>query len=301
MRIASFNLQNMRLRGAHLDGARDGDTGEDADPALDHRDRALSAQVLRDTRADIVICQEVFDRATLDHFHDRFLVPSGAAPYPHRVCLPGNDGRGQDIAVLSRLPLDQVVSHADLRSRDLGLEVPDGINPDAPIFRRDCLMIDAGHLTLLACHFKAPHPDPRAAWPVRRLEAQAVRALIDRRYDDPAQALWLVIGDLNEPMRATDDPAIATLLPPFSENLMARLPQGARWSYYNAWDNAYGRPDKLLASPALARACPDAIPEILREGLPLAATRNTGAHLPDVGHHRPHASDHAAIVIDLTL
>lgn len=299
MRIATFNVQNMRLRDGQLDGARDDDTPERPDPALDHADRALTAQVIRDLKADVLILQEVFDRATLDHFHDRVLIPTGAAPYPHRTCLPGNDGRGLDLALLSRIAPLEVVSHASTTPADLGLSPPPGQDPDVPVFRRDCLRVELPGLTLFAVHFKAPYPEASAAFPVRKLEARATRRLIERRFDDPAQAMWLILGDVNDPWHPAQPPATAPILPPFSVNLMERLPRDARWSYHDAWSGHYGRPDKMLASPALARACPDAVPDIHRQGLGLEAARHRGAHLPQTGHHRPHASDHAAVVIDL--
>jgi len=300
MRIASFNLQNLRLRGDRLDGARDTDTPGDSGARaarLDPADRRLTAAVLRDTGADVVALQEVFDRATLDAFHDRLLVPSGTPPYPHRVCLPGNDGRGLDVALMSRLPLRDIRSHAALTPRDLGLEPPPGQDPDAPVFRRDCLQARTGALTLFICHFKAPYPDPDSAAAIRRMEAQAVRGIITRAFPDPAAALWLVLGDLNEPVEA-DPPAIAPLLPPFSVDLVARLPADRRWSWFEPHGALYGQPDSLLASPALAARFPAARPEILREGLGLEARCNRGPHLPEVGHHRPHASDHAALVVE---
>ena len=71
----------------------------------------------------------------------------------------------------------------------------------------------------------------------------------------------------------------------------------AGW-YYDARAGRYSQPDSLLASPALAGAWPDARPYVVREGLGLEAGRYHGPHLPDVGGHRPHASDHAALVVD---
>ncbi len=301
MRIATFNVQNMRLRDGHLDGARDDDTPDRPDPALDDADRALTAQVIRDLDADVLILQEVFDRATLDHFHDQFLIPAGAQPYPHRTCLPGNDGRGLELALLSRIAPLEVVSHASTTPADLGLSPPPGQDPDAPVFRRDCLKVELPGLTLFAVHYKAPYPEASAAFPVRELEARATRRLIERHFDDPAQAMWLILGDVNDPWNPTRVLATASILPPFSVNLMERLPRDARWSYHDAWSGQYGRPDKMLASPALARVCPHAVPEIQRQGLGLEATRHSGAHLPQTGHHRPHASDHAAVVIELPL
>jgi exonuclease III len=298
MRIATFNVQGLRLRHPggqdRLDGARDGDEAPDA---LDPLDRRLTAAVIRDLRADVLALQEVFDGETLDHFHDRVLLPMGVAPYPHRVCLPGNDGRGLDVAVMSRRPLDHVQSHAGLSPADLGLDTPEGAR-DQPVFRRDCLTVRIGPLTLLVCHFKAPWPDAAASWPVRRREAQAVRRILEARYPDPDDALWLIAGDLNDPEPPeAPDRAIAPLDPPFAVDLSRRIPAPDRWTLH---DPATGRrflPDALLASPSLAARWPDAVPEVLREGL--SRTAGPGPRLPQVGEYRPHASDHAALVVDL--
>jgi len=295
MRIASFNLQNLRLRGgSRLDGARDSDTGETADPALDRMDRKLTAQVIGDMKADVLALQEVFDRATLDHFHDNFLLPAGVRAYPWRHCSHGNDGRGLDIALLSRIAPLEVTGHAGLRAADIDLRG----DPEKPVFRRDCLRVEFAGVTLFLCHFKAPYPDPASAWAARRLEARAVRRLVERRFTDPASATWLIAGDLNEPWEPDGNPASAPLLAPFAVDLMARIKEQDRWSFYDRWSDRYAMPDAFLASPALARAFPRAMPEIHREGLERAARRHAGVHLPSVGRNRPHASDHAGVVVE---
>lgn len=298
MRILSFNIQNLRLRqGAgepRLDGARDRDEIGEAS-ALDPADRRLSAALLAQAGADLVLLQEVFDTDTLDWFNTRLLPSAGLAPYMHAHCPPGNDGRGLDLAVLSRQPV-QLTSHADVTPTDLGLEAP---QPDLPVFRRDCLMVETGGLTVFTCHFKAPYPDPDTAWPVRRVEADATRRIIERHIPDPSQGLWLIAGDLNEPFEPDAEPAIQPLLPPFSTDLMVRLPEDERWTYFDSHSGRYGQPDALLASAALAARWPDAAPRVLRAGLAYEATRHRGEHLQGVGRHRPHASDHAGVLLDL--
>ncbi|MFP4304934.1 endonuclease/exonuclease/phosphatase family protein [Rhodosalinus sp.] len=298
MRVATFNMQNLRLRAGRLDGARDADGAPDGS-ALRHddADRRLGARLIAEAAPDVIALQEVFDRAALDFFHDRLLAPLSELRYPHRVCLPGNDGRGQDIALMSCRPLAEVKGHAALTPRDLNLEAPRGMNPSHPVFRRDCLTARAGALTLFVCHFKAPWPRARKAWAVRRLEAQAVRRLVERRFDDPASALWLVLGDLNDPMDGPE-PAIAPLLPPFSVDLLARLPPDERWSWHDSDTGTYGRPDALLASPALAGRFPAARPRLHRAGLGHEAQRHHGHRFAATGWHRPHASDHALVAVD---
>lgn len=306
MRIVSFNVQNLRLRregaGLWLDGARDRDVPEDTLPearALDPADRQLTAQVLRAADGDVVALQEVFDQATLDHFHDHVLLPAGVAPYPYRHCLPGNDGSGLDVAILSRRPLDAVISHAGLTPAMAGLESGD-LPADLPLFRRDCLEVLVGGLWLYLCHFKAPWPDARSAWPVRRLEAEAVRWLIARRFSDPSAGLWLVLGDLNEPADEPSDEGRASApLHRTAVDLLERRPKGDRWSYRAPDGGPLSRPDALLASPAVAARWPKARPRLIRAGLSQEVGQAAGPRLAGVGQHRPHASDHAALTLDL--
>ena len=305
MRILTFNVQNLRLRHPmghpRFDGARDGDVPQDSGSqaaALDLTDRRLTAAVLAHADADVVCLQEVFDIEALDFFHDHLLRNAGGRPYPYRFCFPGNDGGGRDVALMSRLPVDEVVSHARLTAGDLGIDELPTRNINTPVFRRDCLMARIGKVTLFLCHFKAAWPDANAAWPVRRIEALAVRRLIERRFTSDKNALWLVLGDLNEPRDTRDgEQAIAPLTQDFAIDLMERLPESERWSYYEPTSRRYSRPDYMLASRALAEKWPDAQPSVLREGLSREAIRYEGQRLPGVGPHRPRASDHAALVV----
>ncbi len=302
MRIGTLNAQNLRLQRPggrdHLHGAWDADVPEDQ--ALDPIDRRLTAGLMTELRADVVALQEVFDQETLDYFHEEFLLPAGAPPYPHRICLPGNDGRGLDVALMSRRPVAAFRSHAPVTLTELDIAAPEGVDPDRPVFRRDCLMAAIGPLTLFVCHFKSPYPDATAAWTTRRLEALATRRLVERHAKDPANDLWLVLGDLNEPSgdSAIGDRAIAPLETAFAVDLMQRLPQEARWTYYDPHSGRYHCPDAMLASPALAGLYPAAKPVVHRKGLGGEASRFHGSRLAGVGRHRPHASDHAAVVVE---
>lgn len=291
MRIASFNVQNMRLRPGPppvLSGARDGDApGPRGTPDTDAADRRLTAQVIALTGADVIALQEVFDQATLDHFHDHWLRPLGGAPYPWRICRPGNDGRGLNVALMARVAPVRVRSHAALSPRDLGIG-----GQGTPVFRRDCLEVDLPGLTLFVCHFKAPWPDPARAWALRRAEALALRALIAARWPDPAAARWLVLGDLNEPAC----PGPAAIAPLTEGGFAVDLGRAAGWSFGDG--RLRGRPDRMLASPALARANPRAHVRVLRAGIS-RATPDPVPRLRGVGWQRPHASDHAALVVDL--
>ena len=308
MRVATFNIQRLRLRQrigkAQLDGACDGDFPENGNaetPALDRKDRELTAAVIKRLNADVIALQEVFDQQTLDYFHDELLLDSGVDPWPHRLCLQGNDGRGFDVALMSRIPLSDVRSHANVTCADLGLEPLAEHGPDERIFRRDCLRATAGSLTIYVCHFKAPYPDKDRSFFLRRREAEAVRLLIERDMSGRADPLWLIAGDLNEPAgeQESGEKAIAPLLDKgFATDLLSRIPESERWTFHDPATGTYSHPDALLASPALAAAFPNTVPSLVREGMELAAARYAGPHLAGLGRHRPHASDHAALCVD---
>jgi endonuclease/exonuclease/phosphatase family metal-dependent hydrolase len=297
MRIATFNVQNLRLRqdadGKRLDGARDRDSGLPEDRRLDVMDRRLTAEIIARIDADILCLQEVFDLATLDHFHYAFLMRTGTRPYPHRICEPGNDGHGLNVAVMARAAPDRVKSNAQATATDLGLDDPGDLLHGGPVFRRDCLEVGFGALTLFVCHLKAPYPDRDRAASIRALEAQAIRRVVEASLPDPAAHPWMILGDLNSPVgtHAGTDAALRPLLHGFATDLMDRLPGGEDWTFAMPDTGEHLRPDAMLASPALARRAGNAVPQVERRGMDSARA--------EVGSPRPHASDHAAIWIDL--
>lgn len=296
MRVATFNLQNLRLRDRDgvpvLDGAVD--RARDAAPRpvdLARADRRRTARVLAQANADVVALQEVFDTAALDFFHDEFLLPAGAAPYPCRICLPGNDGRGLNVALISRLQPSRVESHATVTSAELGLTGLPNHLITQPVFRRDCLEVEIGQLTLFVCHFKAPWPDPGSARTVREAEAHAVRKLVERRFPDTDAARWIILGDVNEPAEDGRASALTPLGSGFSVDLTDRLAPGAGWTYELPESHMHSRPDRILVSPRLADEYPDTRPRTIRSEM--------GAEDGGSGEEpAPSASDHALVYVD---
>ncbi|NNJ69029.1 MAG: endonuclease/exonuclease/phosphatase family protein [Boseongicola sp.] len=295
MRIATFNVQNLRLRAedgrAHLDGAVDSDTSEPARAgALAHADRMETAKVIAKANADIVALQEVFDLATLDFFHARFLTLAGATPYEFRYCKKGNDGRGLNVAALSQKQARTVKSHADKTGADLDLSNLPTYLRDEPIFRRDCLELQLDRVTLFICHFKAPYPDPIKAWVIRHAEARSVRRIIQKRFLNPSCENWIILGDFNEPVsdQTQSGSALDVLCNEFAVDLAHRQHQGENWTFEVPNTHAHTRPDRILVSPALATAYPDTHLQIIRSGM----------HTNPGSNAQPRASDHALIYAD---
>ena len=304
MRIATFNLQNLRLRTRDgrpvLDGAADQDQPGILRPTdLARADRIETAKVIARAEADIIALQEVFDLATLDFFHDRFLREAGAPDYPYRYCLKGNDGRGLNVAALSRRQPIHVRSHASLTGADLGLaNIPAELR-NHPIFRRDCLELEFQAITLFACHFKAPYPDKERASIVREAEARAVRKIVEARFEHPERERWIILGDFNEPARADEDfqSALEPIKSGFGIDLLDRMALGTDWTYELPGTHLHSRPDRIFVSPKLAEEYPDVCPQIVRTGM--RASRHDFEEVrATISESAPTASDHALVYAD---
>ena len=295
MRVATYNLQNLRLRtrdGRHvLDGAADHDADSPLRPTeLSWADRVETARVIACAEADVVGLQEVFDQATLDFFHDRFVINAGSQTYPFRYCLAGNDGRGRNVAALCQREPIHVRSNAALTGANLRLS---DLHPDLldrPIFRRDCLELEFDTFMLFVCHFKAPYPDAAKAHAVRSAEALAVRKIIEARFPEPGNGRWIILGDFNEPESGSGSStsALEPLKSAFAIDLLDRMASGTDWTYEMPDSHFRTRPDRILVSPRLAQEFPRVRPQILRTGMSAEGANSAP----------PHASDHALIYAD---
>lgn len=324
--------------------------------------RQLTALALHACRADVVALQEVDNREALEVFYQRYLKrliePEAAAErnairretrragrrpdeedvfasdrrhyYDWRVVLDGNDGRGIDVGVISRIPV-RVRTHAHRTFAELGAWHDDlrmlrekfegrdrRLTQNGRLFRRDCLEVDvavAGKpLTLYICHLKSMNPDRDLTRPLRRAEALGIRRLIEERFGrDARDANWMICGDMNDYTEGDGLPVLdengrpaAHGLEPllgdgFCENIVRRRPPLERWTTYHGPEDQYAQLDFLLLSPALAAANPEAMPDIIRMGQPFRAQRYDGPRYPRVGWDRPKASDHAPVVVEITL
>lgn len=324
--------------------------------------RQLTALALHAARADVICLQEVDNKAALEVFYQRYLKRmiepdvarerkailraagrSGneanmdalyAADRNHyfdwRVVVEGNDGRGIDVAVMSKLPIS-VRTHAHRTFQELGVwnEELRGyrdraggrdrrLSPSDRVFMRDCLEIDLKFqgrpLTIYTTHLKSMHPDREFTRPYRRAEALAIKKIIAERFGAHAgDANWIICGDMNDYVEIDGLPVVdekGRIVPSaldvltqdgFSENVVRRRPEDDRWTTYYGPDDQYAQLDMMLLSPALAQANRDMVPEIVRGGQPYRATRYTGERFPRVGWDRPKASDHAPVVCEIII
>lgn len=300
VRIGTFNTENLFARFRFKDGISQDDIRRekwtvDATrfiPFSGGKER-ITAQAMGAIRADILGLQEIENMDTLKAFVRQFrqFLPEGGYPYP--LVIDGNDRRLIDVGLLSRFPIDCIRTHQFERT-------PDGHHF---IFSRDCLEIDVRLpdgkiLTVFVNHFKSMHEGRSETMHIRQAQAQRLVDILKERYgDDPGQAAWVVLGDLND---YRPSPALDPLLKqPWLENVVERLRPEQQWTHYYAGNDEYNQLDFLLLSKSLADANPNAIPVIERRGLPKRASQFTLPRFEGVGSSFPKASDHCPVVIEI--
>jgi len=329
------DLHQLRREGAmNLFEIRDLETFRDLEMArrvaMTDDTRQSTALAIRDTKADILCLQEVESLSVLRNFEKHYLHRLVDMDYPWKRLIEGNDRRGIDVACLARQNFAIAArSHAGLTFDDLDLFNEDlniiGVNKSDRVFRRDCLELDTSvdgkPLTIYVCHFKSMGfrrepgmPYPRRASgrdltrAVRAAEAGAVRKIIERRFGNNASdANWVICGDLNDHLWVNGQPNTDSGLTPlvddgFAVNLMDRAPRKERWTHFYPKDNHVTQLDYILASQAIADANPDAVPDMVRAGMPYRVPGiEKLERYPRIGWDRPKASDHCPMAVTLKM
>jgi endonuclease/exonuclease/phosphatase family metal-dependent hydrolase len=269
------------------------------------KEKELTAKAIIATGADIICLQEVENLDTLKNFCSQYL--TGKNRYDYKILIDGNDPRLIDVAILSKLPFESVVTHQHVKGSN-----------GRPVFSRDCLearfMIGTKPFAVFINHFKSmldknaktPEESRKNTSAKRKAQAQAVvNILKDRFGNNPGQATWAVVGDFNDYMDAKTSLS-ALVGQPWLENVVDRLPIKERWTHW--WDTTkvpdaerYKQIDYILLSKSLAQANPTVKPHIVREGLPNKASRYAGPRFPGVGPRKPSASDHCPVAISINV
>jgi endonuclease/exonuclease/phosphatase family metal-dependent hydrolase len=249
-----------------------------------------TARVIGLLDADVLCVVEAEDRIGLKRFNDIVLPQVGVAPYEHVMLIDGNDERGIDVAIMCRsgFEVERMRSHVD--------------DDDASgiVFSRDCpeyeiRTADGNRLLVMVNHFKSKIGGGADK---RTRQARKVREFYDARLAQGHEFI-AIAGDLNEaPGEASMDALIrnaSTLTDIMVHSKFAG--DGRPGTHGNGTSSS--KLDYILMSPALAGKVSSG--HIERRGVWGGTHGTLFPHLPQITREEESASDHAALVAELSL
>jgi endonuclease/exonuclease/phosphatase family metal-dependent hydrolase len=186
LRFAAYNVLNL------FDDADDPYRWDEATPAKPRKQLEALASSIRKLDADVVALEEVENRGYLERFVEVFLPDMG---YEHVVEFEGNDDRGIDVALISRIPVGAVQSN-----RHIQFPGPDG----KPMrFARDVLEVtlqpsNAEDFQVWVVHLVSNFEGREYAEPFRLAETKQLRKMLDAELTRNSNARFVVAGDFND-------------------------------------------------------------------------------------------------------
>jgi len=248
-----------------------------------------TARVIAEINADVLCLVEIESRPAMVEFNKRFL--KRKSRYPYKLLIDGNDPRGIDVGIFSRLEIGSLRSHVEDR---IGAH---------EIFSRDCaeyeiILPNGKSLWMLCNHFKSRGYGSPANNDAKRLkQSMRVRTILERF--DLKKDLVVVAGDFNE---LPDSASLAPLLTQTAHlrNAFEKLAADAdQWTHRD--DVRKNKQiDYLLLSDPLFNACEKIGVE--RRGI-FSKTNFSGKypHFDTIKSEAAQASDHAAVWVDFAL
>jgi endonuclease/exonuclease/phosphatase family metal-dependent hydrolase len=265
----------------------------------------MTAKVINELAPDVLAVVEADNRPALVQFNEQLL----AKRFQHAMLVDGNDPRGIDVGLMTRLgyKIDTVASHVD----ELDTTNPVAQRRERPLFSRDAPIYridtpDGSTLWVIVNHLKSQSrtgdepPDDR-----RRRQADRLAEIYARLRSSGAKHV-AVVGDFNRGPDAIGQTPVS-LEPIFGTDLvdLNAVPQFDPGPRPGTWQTCAvrNRLDYIFLSPEL-------IPKVqaggvFRKGLwgnPTTQRRPTEWTVYDeITSSRQAASDHAALWVDLDL
>lgn len=237
VKIATFNVLNL------FDDFDDPYTDSEYYPGKRSSEVENLAKTIRQADADVIALQEVENRGGLEDFVATHLSDMG---YCDVVLIEGNNRRGIDVALISRLPVGEVTSHrhVDFRSAD-GQDMR---------FQRDLLQVSIepegyNSFDVFVVHLKSKYGGADESRPIRLGEVLAARRKLERILAHDPQAAFVICGDFNDTL---DSEPVQRMIGSGDTKLTAfidDLPEEKRITYNRSYLSMI---DFVLASPAMA-------------------------------------------------
>ncbi len=181
LKLVTWNVKNL------FDDQDDGEMFEEQDFQWEAHVTAV-ATVLNTIDADVIVLQEVEHTAVLGA-----VVAELDGAYLFHQVIDGNDPRGIDVGVISKIEPDELISHRMDSFSKVGTSSPNYR------FARDALEVrltfNGRRVVLLGVHYKAKENDD----PDKRLaEAQRAREIADALTAEDPETGIVILGDFND-------------------------------------------------------------------------------------------------------
>ncbi|MBT9588635.1 endonuclease/exonuclease/phosphatase family protein [bacterium] len=241
--LASYNVLNL------FDNIDDPAKKDEDTPAKPQAEQAALSEVMLSSGADVIALQEVENLQILKTFRDQHGL---AEAYPHLLLLEGNDKRGIDVALMSRHPIQNPVSHKETTFKVEGQKEKGHFLRD--VLQADIEMPGGTPVRFFVTHFASKIGGQRADR-LRKAEAKAAREIIQRETASFPGQRYVVMGDFND---TPDSIAVKTFTTPDKNGWALRdvfADQPETVSYPTSEETAqkwgYKKIDHILVSPAL--------------------------------------------------
>jgi endonuclease/exonuclease/phosphatase family metal-dependent hydrolase len=239
-----------------------------------------TARVVKAVDADVLCVVEVDNRIALKRFNE-YLLGAENVEYESSMVIDGNDERGIDVGVLSRMPICNIKSHIDDKFKSSNGQFYKIFSRDCPEYKID--LGDGQFLHLLCNHLKSKGYGSQTSNDAKR-KRQANRIVEILKDYDLTKDFVVVAGDFNDTPASEPLKKLLTL-PNLKDVLDSPKFSGDRWTYHTGKQQI----DYVLVSQPIFDSLKKVVIE--RRGI----FRKNNVPFPQVTNKVTQASDHAAI------
>ncbi|APS40632.1 hypothetical protein [Salegentibacter sp. T436] len=212
------------------------------------------ARVIADVNPDILVLQEIEDRASLEEFNDEFLSRFGCRPFQKTCVMQGNSKRGQEIGILTRKGYEI----QSMRSHIYDLNFRREIVFDKDLMEYEILTARGNSLCILTTHLQEQTEYNVHSDAIRKAQTEKIAEVYHKLYAEGKKHI-AVMGTLNTVSYCN---SLAPLLQRTNLKLVTKHPsfnvdfdKGKDAGYYSLGAYRMGvnikQKDYLLLSPEL--------------------------------------------------
>ncbi len=258
------------------------------------------ARVIADVNPDILILQEIEDRASLAEFNEEFLARY-CKPFQQTFVVQGNDKQGQEMGILTRNGF-QIMS---VRSHIYDLNPPGDSVFDKDLVEYEIRTAKGNSIWILATHLQEQTEDKNFSDDRRIAQTEKIAEVYNQLYSEGKKHI-AVVGTLNavsycyslSPLLLTTNLKDVTKHPSFNVD----FDKGKDAGYYSLGAYRKGvnikQKDYLLLSPELFTKVKSS--GLNRKGI-WPDKRPMFSVYPNMSHKNHAASEHPAVWVDLSL